>query len=120
VDFIEPYLRTPLGFDFRDLHLDLIKLADGTIYLKDEEAFEDSVGRGEITSEQASAVRVLAGTVHDDASAGFGLFDGQWLDWEPPESWRRTLSIADDICAFAERTALPSDFKQSRASWLRA
>jgi hypothetical protein len=120
VDFIEPYQRTPLGFDFRDLHLDLIKLADGTVYLKDEEEFEQSVALGELSFEQAAAVRDVASAVQRDAFAGSGLFAADWLDWQPPPEWRRRLAIADEICESARTNPLRCDFNPSRSVWLRS
>ena len=87
VDYIEPYVRTPIGWDFRDLHLDLIVRPDRSSYLKDQDELEVAVGRNEISAAVAAAAHERLGHVAQEAASGIGVFGEDWPNWRPDPSW---------------------------------
>ena len=79
VNFEEPLHRTPIGFDYRDLMLDLLVEPDGRWRWKDEAELEQAHGRGLL---DAAAVRAAARRALDDPAWPTG-----WEDWRPDPTW---------------------------------
>jgi hypothetical protein len=86
VNLEEPMRRTDVGFDTRDLQLDLVVMPDHTWTWKDEAEFEEMIDLGLITQQEAETVRAEGEAVIAEIARG----DEWWLawkDWAPDPSW---------------------------------
>ena len=117
VDFVEPHRRTPIGFDFADLALDLVVPADGHAVVKDEAEFDQLVASGAIDASTAAAVRSACEEVRAAADSRSGVFAEPWTDWRPPPAWN-VPALTDQICDRAARAPLPADEELSRDAWV--
>lgn len=119
VDFIEPYVPTPIGWDFRDLHLDLVVRPDGSSYLKDEDELALAVERREIPSEVATAGHARLGQVASDAAHGFGVFGDDWVAWRPDPSWTVPM-LSMDAAASLSSSPTPASQRLEPEWWVRS
>lgn len=88
VDYIRPYRETPIGWDFTDLHLDVVVDANGNARVKDEDEFASAVEHGHITDGEAARASSWVDEVLADATNRVGIFgDKSWLDWRPDPQW---------------------------------
>lgn len=87
VNFQEPFHRTKLGFQTMDLMLDIVVQPDRKWELKDEEEFNELVGRSLIDPEAARRVRGEAAAVMRNIDTGIAPFDEEWVKWRPNPSW---------------------------------
>jgi predicted RNA-binding protein associated with RNAse of E/G family len=86
VNFEDPLRRSPVGFDTRDLFLDIVVPAGERWRWKDEDEFEEAVRIGLISEQEATTTRSVAKDVIDLIERG----DAWWLAWQgwaPDASW---------------------------------
>jgi hypothetical protein len=87
VNLQEPLVRTPLGFDTRDLQLDIVVDTKRRWHWKDEDELDRSVVLGTISGGVAARARAEAErAVFDIESAAFP-FTEDWLKWRPDPDW---------------------------------
>ncbi|MGH2471870.1 MAG: DUF402 domain-containing protein [Candidatus Limnocylindria bacterium] len=87
INIEDPWLRTPIGFDSRDLYLDLYADPDGEEWhWKDEDELDWVVEQGRIGATRVAAIRAegerAVARVRGDP--GFGL---EWRGWRPERRW---------------------------------
>lgn len=86
VNLEEPLRPSRVGFDTRDLQLDLVVMPDMTWAWKDEAEFGEMCELGLITQDEARIVRSEGEAVIAEIERG----DTWWLDWKdwaPDPSW---------------------------------
>lgn len=86
VDVIEPLRRSPVGFDFRDLELDVVFSDDGSWTWKDQDEVDEAVELGVFTPDDAAHVRRIGQTAVDAIESGEWWWR-RWRDWAPDPSW---------------------------------
>lgn len=95
VDFVRPYEQSSIGWDFADIHLDLVVRADGSTMVKDEDELADAVMRGEVSQNEADRARRRCDGLVTSARRGEGFFSEPWPEWRPDPSWSSPrLSVA--------------------------
>ena len=82
VNLEEPWRASSVGWDTRDLALDIVVERDGSWRWKDEDHLAAAVERGWITPEKASAVRAEGERV-----LAAWPFPTGWEDWRPDPRW---------------------------------
>lgn len=82
VNFERPLERSPVGFDYVDLLLDLWIDPQGTWRLVDEEELDEARDHGRITAAEADAVRAAAARVVESWP-----FPTGWEDFRPDPEW---------------------------------
>jgi hypothetical protein len=87
VNLQEPYARHEGGFDTLDHELDLVVARDGSVTVKDEEAWRERVRSGFYTPEQAALTAATAEEVTTMLASGTTWWDPAWARWEPPAGW---------------------------------
>lgn len=80
VNFQLPFKRSPLGFDTRDLALDLVVRPDREWSWKDEDEFAYLIEQGWISREHEERVRAAGDEVLRRIESAAPPFDGRWLD----------------------------------------
>ena len=90
VNIQEAFRRTPIGFDTRDLELDIVVPVAGNWYFKDREALAGHVERGHYTAEQVERVIALGDDLGAALEAGRRWWDDRWASWTPDPSWGPT------------------------------
>lgn len=88
VDFIRPYERTPIGWDFTDLHLDLVVDASGAWRVKDADDLSAATLGGRMTGREAETVKENCAALVDQLTQGRSLVDPRWIEWRPDSAWR--------------------------------
>jgi Protein of unknown function (DUF402) len=74
--------RSPVGFDYVDVALDLVCYPDGRWELLDEDELEDGLESGVLTEEDAAAARADAARLVEEWPFPMG-----WEDWRPDPGW---------------------------------
>jgi len=74
--------RSPIGFDYVDVALDLVAYPDGTWKLLDEDELEEGLTRGVLTTEDEAAARADAAGIVEEWP-----FPTGWEDWRPDPGW---------------------------------
>jgi predicted RNA-binding protein associated with RNAse of E/G family len=87
VDILLPFRRTLLGFDTRDLTLDVVMNPDRTWRLKDEDELEWAVEQGTIGRGEAEQIRAEAGRAIALFEGGDSLYSEEWIPWRPNPEW---------------------------------
>lgn len=87
VDILLPFRRTPLGFDTRDLTLDVVVNPDRSWRLKDEDELEWTVEQGRLDPGQEERIREEADRAISLLRAGDATFSEEWISWRPDVSW---------------------------------
>ena len=88
VNLEEPLTRTPIGFDYMDLTLDIVISADQTEWKwKDEDEMQEAVDEGLISSKLASELREEGESVLSAMQAGKPPFSDGWDRWRPDPEW---------------------------------
>lgn len=88
INIEEPWRRTPIGFDSKDLYLDLACSPDGSEWRwKDEDEFAWGIENGRITRERATAARVAGENAVARIRAGEPPHDRDWDSWRPDPAW---------------------------------
>jgi hypothetical protein len=117
IDFIRPYQSTPIGWDFADIHLDLIVAADGTITTKDEDDLAEAVERGEVTVEERDAAFRRRDELASMAEAAAGVFGEPWPDWRPEGAWPRP-ALSEHAMARLEQSPTRAGLQLDPRWWL--
>lgn len=90
VNIEEPWRRTAIGFDTRDLEIDLWSEPDlGSWHWKDEDELAWSVTQGRFTQEEATRIRADAERALRRVAAREAPFDPAWIRWRPDPMWTR-------------------------------
>jgi hypothetical protein len=84
VNLERPLTRSPAGFDYLDLELDILCRPDGTYDWLDEDEFDEAQARGVMSAGEAAAVRAEAARV-----LSAWPFPTGWEDFVPDPAWRR-------------------------------
>lgn len=87
IDIIRPYRATPVGWDFMDLHLDLLVAPDGSTTMKDQEELARAVEVGQISQAESDEAYRRCEQIVELASTGAGVFGGPWREWRPDPNW---------------------------------
>ncbi len=87
VDVLEPLRRTRLGFDTRDLILDVVIDPDRTWHWKDEDELTWRQEQGYIAPYEAEAIRNEGKRAVSLLEAHDPLFDDEWTLWRPDPAW---------------------------------
>ena len=74
--------RTPVGFDYVDIALDLVAYPDGSWKLLDEDELEDGLASGVLTAEDEARARADAARLVEEWP-----FPTGWEDWRPDPGW---------------------------------
>ena len=82
VNLERPLTRSPIGFDYLDLELDVLCRPDGSHEWLDADEFEEAQHRGVISPAEAAAVRAEAGGV-----LTAWPFPTGWEDFRPDPGW---------------------------------
>ncbi|MGH7763113.1 MAG: DUF402 domain-containing protein [Candidatus Dormibacteraceae bacterium] len=88
INIQDPFRRTSIGYDTRDLELDIIVERDLTWSYKDRELIHEHVGSGRFTPELGAAVLAEGERVGDDLDAGRLWWDPAWASWRPDRRWQ--------------------------------
>ena len=88
VNLEEPWLRTPIGFDSRDLYLDLwAEPGGGDWHWKDEDELDWVVAQGRIDAARVPFIRAegerAVNRLRRDPRLGV-----EWREWRPERAWR--------------------------------
>ena len=78
VNIQEPLVRTPTGFDMRDLQLDIVVDAERNSHWKDEDELDRSVELGVISAAVAERARLEGRRAVADVEAARWPFDRKW------------------------------------------
>ncbi|HLE96560.1 MAG TPA: DUF402 domain-containing protein, partial [Candidatus Thermoplasmatota archaeon] len=88
VNLEEPWRRTAIGFDSRDLWLDLARGPDETAWRwKDEDELAWAVEEGRCTPELAARIRAEGERAIGMITGGEPPFDRDWSAWRPDPAW---------------------------------
>jgi hypothetical protein len=82
-----PWRRTPLGFDSRDLLLDVFVRPDGRAQWKDEDEAAFALEHGTITAAELAIAREAGERAMERAVRRESPFDESLLDWRPDPTW---------------------------------
>jgi hypothetical protein len=86
INLEDPWLRTAIGFDSRDVYLDLVAGPDGDDWQwKDEDELAWVVEQGRIDSARASQIRTDGERAIETVRAMGSL--GEWRSWRPDPAW---------------------------------
>jgi hypothetical protein len=86
VNFEVPMVRSPVGFDGKDLQLDIVIGLDGSWSWKDEAEYVEMIDLGLITPEEEARVAAASDDVIQMLESG----DHWWLEWRhwaPDPAW---------------------------------
>jgi uncharacterized protein len=118
VDIVRPYRPTPIGWDFMDLHLDLVVAPDLTATLKDADQLAATVEVGQISPDEARAAHRRCEQLAELAARGDGIFGEPFPEWRPDPRWPvPRLSLAAGR-ALAE-SPTPADQQLELDWWLQ-
>lgn len=88
VNLEEPWRRIPIGFDSRDLWLDLwSEPGSQEWHWKDEDELAWAVEAGRCTLERARAIRRAGESALEALDRREPPFDEAWADWRPDPRW---------------------------------
>lgn len=88
VNLEDPFIRTPIGFDYKDRLLDIEISPDLSRWQwKDEDEVEQAIARGIMTHEEAAEIRAEGEGVIAALDARLPPFDEPWDRWRPDPGW---------------------------------
>lgn len=87
INLQEPIRRTPLGFDARDLWLDVVADAERDWRWKDEDHLQRVLDRGLISKPVAERVRAEGEAAIADIERGAWPFTDEIRNWRPDPTW---------------------------------
>jgi len=89
INLEEPFVRTPIGLDTRDNHLDLVFPGDLSSHRwKDEDELAEAVAFGSVSAAEAAAFRAEGERVIELVRRGdHPAIDDRWRGWSPLEGW---------------------------------
>lgn len=117
VDFIRPYRRTPIGWDFSDLHLDLVIDASGSWRVKDEDEFDAAVSDGRLQLSEADEVRHNCARLIQRLENGESLVRAHWTRWRPDHTWL-TPSLSRPRGDRLSAAPTPADDELEPGAWI--
>ena len=80
----EPWRRTQIGFDVRDLELDIEVAPDFSWHWKDEDEFEWSIAEGRIDGKRRDAIRTEGKRALQRIIRREPPLDRSWEEWRRP------------------------------------
>ena len=75
INLEEPFRRTPIGFDYADLELDIVVLPDGSWSFKDWDLLDEHVASGRYRAEQVSEIRADGLRIGAELDAGRAMVE---------------------------------------------
>lgn len=88
VNLEEPWRRTPVGFDSRDLYLDLIASPERDDWRwKDEDELAWTIEQGRIDAARAAAIRVEGERALEHVRRDGSRLAERWSSWRPDPGW---------------------------------
>jgi hypothetical protein len=84
----EPFRRTSIGIDTKDLSLDIWIPVDSEWRFKDEEQLEEHIEDGLFSAVQVDAIRRLGDEIGAMLNRGERWWDDRWTTFEPERGWR--------------------------------
>lgn len=87
---IHEWSRDATGHAIRDLELDVVVRADGTVRLKDEDLVDVRVAEGRLTGADAAHARAVGAELVAMVARGDMWWDPAWAAWSPPDGWDAT------------------------------
>lgn len=88
VNLEEPWRRTAVGFDSRDLYLDLVASPEGNDWQwKDEDELAWAIERGRIAPARAAAIRAEGERAMAYLTREGARLADRWRDWRPDPGW---------------------------------
>ena len=102
----EPFRRTTLGFDTKDLELDIWAPAEGGRHVKDDELLDVRVDEGQFTPAEAARIRAIGNGIGDMLERN-NRWWGDWTSWspeahwvplEPPANWLEATEVGFESC----------------------
>ena len=88
VNIQSPLRRSPVGFDYVDLFLDVRIAADRSSYgWKDEDELQEAVDRGMVSEREAHDIRWAGERAIEHVVLREPPFDRDWAAWSPDPSW---------------------------------
>lgn len=84
---IHEWSRVPDGFAIRDLELDVVARADGSVVLKDADLVDARVAEGRMTEADAAHARAVAADLLAKLERGDRWWSQEWASWAPPDDW---------------------------------
>ena len=87
VNLEEPFRRTPIGFDYADLELDIVVLPDGSWSFKDWDLLDEHVASGRYSAEFVSSIRAEGLRIGAELDAGERWWSDDWIAWTPDPEW---------------------------------
>ena len=103
VNLEDPFVRTPIGFDYLDRLLDIEVAPDLSRWKwKDKDEVEEAVARGIMTSQKAREVRAEGEGVIRALDARRPPFSEPWDRWRPDPEWATPgFPVGwDDLCRY--------------------
>lgn len=103
VNLEDPFVRTAVGFDYKDRLLDIEIAPDLSQWSwKDEDELEEALARGVLTSQEAQVIRAEGEEVIAALDARRPPFDERWDLWRPNRGWRNPgfPDGWDDLCRY--------------------
>ena len=89
VNLEEPFVRSAIGFDYKDRLLDIEIAPDLSRWKwKDEDELEEALARGVLTAHEAQVFRAEGEEVIAALDARRPPFDDRWDLWRPDPGWR--------------------------------
>ena len=95
VNFEVPWVRSRLGFDSKDLSLDLVVTPAREVIEKDRDDFDERVRRGLISATEAREVELANLAARQAIRDGIPPFDESWNGWRPDPTWEQPHLPAD-------------------------
>ncbi len=87
VNFEDPWERSRVGYDTRDLFLDIWVEPDRSWRFLDEDELEAAEQEGAVGADEAARVRAEGARVAERIEHWQSPFDEGWEDWRPDLSW---------------------------------
>lgn len=87
VNLEDPLRHSPLGFDGRDVFLDILIKPNGSWRWKDEDEFAQAQHLGLLSRSEAAAIRAEGERVIEDAESSNAWWL-QWRAWTPDPFWQ--------------------------------
>lgn len=107
VNLESPFARTEIGFDTRDLELDLVIAPDRSWTMKDVDLLWQRHEEGRFSIAEVRNILDLGASVGRMIDSGNWWWEDSWVDWRPdplwkvpeiPEGWHRVESPLQGAC----------------------
>jgi len=87
VNFEAPFERTSIGFDTKDLELDIVIAPDGSWEFKDVELLWQRHDEGRFTLIEVRRILELGEDIGEMIDSGHWWWDRSWTTWAPDPTW---------------------------------